>query len=532
MRHLLALQLRRDRVILTIWILGIALLVAGSASAVATEFDSATARAAVLRLGLATPSLLALRGIPNGDSAGSLLWFQVFTFLAVTVGLMNTFFATRHGRADEEQGRRELLAAGAIGRSAPLVATAFLGVAANVVLGLLNSLGFLAVGYEARGSFLAGLALAAVGISFLGIGMLASEFAATSRSANSIGVVAVLVAYALRGAGDALGTPDIRAITLKPAWPSWLSPIGWAQQSLAFTSDRVTFALLPLLLAIVTGAVAFAVHARRDLGASLLPEREGRAAAGHWLRSLLGLDWRLHRGAILGWAVGATLLGAITGALARAVRIVVTDNTQVTRVLKMLAPGGQDTTGLLIGTLMILTGMLATAAGIQGVLRVRAEEADGRAELVLASAVPRRRWLADGLLVGAIATVGVMVLAGLAAAASFAASGAGDDGWRALGQALAELPAALAVVALAAVLIALLPRISVLLAWLIFAVTIVIGLFGPLLKLPDAIQDASPFSHVPAVPTSDWGPSAVLLIVDVALAALAIVLVRRRDLTS
>jgi ABC-2 type transport system permease protein len=531
-RHLLTLQLRRDRVILTIWILGIAVLVAGSASAVSTEFESPGARAAVLRLGLATPSLLALRGIPNGDSAGSLLWFQVFTFLAVTVGLMNTFFATRHGRADEEHGRRELVAAGAVGRSAPLVATAVFGVAANVVLGLLDSLGFLAVGYEPEGSFLAGLALTTVGVSFLGIGMLAGELAPTSRSANSIGVVAVLLAYALRGAGDALGTPDLRGITLAPAWPSWLSPIGWAQKSLAFTSDRVGFAVLPVLLALAAGALAFVVHARRDLGAGLMPERDGRASAGRGLRSLFALDGRLQRGAIIGWSVGGALLGAITGALARAAQSVVSDNAQATKVLKLLAPSGQDTVGLLIGTIMILIGMLAAAAGIQGVLRVRAEEADGRAELVLASPVSRSRWLADGLLVGGTATASVMVLAGLAAAAGFAASGSSAEGWRALGQALAELPAALAAVALAAVLIAVLPRMSVLLAWLLFAAAIVIGLFGPLLKLPKDLQEASPFSHVPAVPFTDWTSTVVLLLVDVALAAVAIALVRRRDLTS
>ena len=532
MIRVLALQARRDRVTLTIWVLGIALLLAASSSAVATEFSGTAARAAVLKLGLATPSLLALRGIPNGASPGSLLWFQVFAFLAVAVGLMNTFFATRHGRADEEQGRRELLAAAPVPRSATLRATAALGVAANAVLGILSAVGFQAAGYEAVGAWVAGLALATCGVAFLGIGMLASELAATSRSANSIGVVAVLLAYALRGAGDALGTPDFSAIALTPAWPSWLSPIGWAQQSLAFTDDRVGPALLPLALALVSGGAAFAVHARRDLGASLLPERSGPVTAGPGLRSLLGLDGRLHAPALLGWAVGAALLGLVSGALANAVTGVVDANPQITRVLEVLAPHGQDTTDLLIGAIMILAGMLAAAAGIQGVLRVRAEEADGRAELVLASAVGRRRWLGDSLLVGGVATVAVMVFAGLGALAGLAAAALGDAGWRALGQAMAELPAALATVAAASLFIAVVPRISVLLAWLVLAAAIVVGLFGPLVRLPQAVIDASPFSHVPTVPFTDWGPSAILIIVDAGLALIALLLVRRRDMVS
>ena len=97
------------------------------------------------------------------------------------------------------------------------------------------------------------------------------------RSASSL----VLGAYALRAAGDALGTPGPRrTLTLQPAWPSWLSPIGWGQQTLAFTDE-------PL----VAGrgarrarggrdrASRCVVHSRRELGASLLPERAGRATA-------------------------------------------------------------------------------------------------------------------------------------------------------------------------------------------------------------------------------------------------------------
>jgi ABC-2 type transport system permease protein len=525
-------QLRQDRVVLSIWIASIAVLLAGSAAAVSSEFTGAAARAAVLQLGLATPSLLALRGIPNGDSAGSLLWFQVFAFLAVAVGLMNTFFATRHGRADEEQGRRELLASGAIRRLTPIVSTAVLGLLANLVMGVLSWLGFLAAGYGGAGALVAAAALTSCGLAFLGIGMLASELAGTSRSANSIGVVAVLLAYALRSAGDALGTPDFGRLTLTPAWPSWLSPIAWAQQSFAFTENRLGPALLPLALAAFAGGIAFAVHVRRDLGASMLPVRPGPASAGAWLRSLLGLAVRLERGALVAWVVGAVLLGVLIGSLTKAVQTVVERTPQVAQVLTALAPSGHDTVGLLIGAIMIMIGMMAAAAGIQAVLRVRSDEAEGRAEPLLAGAVSRGRWLGSALAVGLLAVLVVIVLAGAAAFAGLAASGLGAQSWRSLGQALVEIPAALTTVAAAAVLVAIVPRASILLAWLVFAVALVIGLFGPVLNLPAAVVDASPFRHVPAVPFADWGPTVALLLVDAALVALALLLVRRRELTA
>ena len=526
-------QLRRDRVILSIWILAIALTLLGSASAVASEYGSAAERAAVLKIALATPSLLALRGNPNGSSAGSLLWFQLFTFLAVAVGLMNTFFATRHGRADEEQGRRELLAASPIRRMTPPASAVVLGTAANVVVGALSAGGLALVGYGGIGAILAGAALAAVGICFLGIGMLASELAATSRSANSIGVVAVLVAYTLRGAGDALGAPDFDSLSLTPAWPSWLSPIGWAQQTLAFTDNRIWPILLPLVMGALTIGAALVIHARRDLGASLLSERAGRAAARWSLRSSFGLDWRLHWPSLAGWAIGSALLGTAVGSLASALKGAVLENPQIASVMQSLAPGQHlDTVGLFISTVMVMIGILAAAAGIQGVLRLRDEEANGRAELLLSAPVSRRRWLADALGVGVIATVVVLVLSGLTTFASFAAAGGSDDGWRALGQAAIELPAALVPVVAAALLIAVVPRISTLAAWLLFATAVVVGLFGSLMKLPQGVLNASPFSNVPAVPVVDWGPSVILMAVDVALALAAVMLIRRRDLST
>src|SRR4051812_30845871 len=101
-------QLRRDRLTLPIWIVGTALLLtvaAASVASVAGEYGDTEGRSSTLPSARAPPALLARRGIPNGDSVGSAVHSQSFASLAVTIGLMNVFLATRHGRADEEKGR-------------------------------------------------------------------------------------------------------------------------------------------------------------------------------------------------------------------------------------------------------------------------------------------------------------------------------------------------------------------------------------------------------------------------------------------
>jgi len=127
MGRLLLQQARRDRLNLPIWVLDTALLLTVSAASVVNEYGDAEGRSQILTVALATPALLALRGIPNGDSLGSAVHFQSFAFLAVTIGLMNVFLATRHGRADEVTGRRELVLAAPVSRLAPPLATLILG---------------------------------------------------------------------------------------------------------------------------------------------------------------------------------------------------------------------------------------------------------------------------------------------------------------------------------------------------------------------------------------------------------------------
>jgi putative exporter of polyketide antibiotics len=66
----------------------------------------------------------------------------------------------------------------------------------------------------------------------------------------------------------------------------------------------------------------------------------------------------------------------------------------------------------------------------------------------------------------------------------------------------------------------------------IFAVTVVVALFGTLLHLPGVVIHASPFAVAPTVPVKDWVGVMVLLAVDLLLPALAVLAVRRRDVVA
>lgn len=531
--RILLQQARRDRINLPIWIIGAVGLLAVAAASVGKEYGDIAGRAEILRVALATPALLALRGIPNGDSLGSAVHFQSFAFLGVTIGLMNIFLATRHGRADEEKGRRELVLAGPVSRLAPPIATLLLGVIANAVFVVLAIGGYAATGVAVSGAVVSSVALGMIGLAFLGLGMLAGELTETSRGANTIGVILVLGAYALRAVGDALGRPDVTRVTLEPAWPSWLSPIGWGQQTLAFTEDRWWPIGLIAALAVVAVGAALLVHARRELGAGLFAERSGRATARAALASPAGLAWRQQWPTLIAWAGGSALLGLILGSLVTAVSNANIGNAQIQSILQSLGhTGASDMGRTLISAVMVLIGAVAGAAGVQAVLRMREEETEGRLESVVATPQSRIGWLLSYTLIATASVLIVLLATGVAAAIGFAAVSQPDNAWLALGSALVQAPAALSFVGVSALLVGLLPRLAVSLGWAVFGVLIGFGLFGGLLNLPKGVDKISPIANVPALPADDWVPTIILGAVAVVATALGAMALRRRDLST
>lgn len=536
MIHLFRAQLRRDRWQLLYWILGNGLFAMAGTAALAQEFGSVAERAAILRLASGNPALLAIRGIPAGASAGATVYFEVFTYLALVAALMSTFVTVRHSRGDEEAGRTELIGSTPVGRSSALAATLLLGVLANVAMAILVTAGFGVMGLPIGGAVLAGLATGAAGLAFCGVAALAAQLARTSRAANTIAGGLVGVAFLLRALGDALGTKSADGLEVTSAWPSWLSPIGWSQQVRAWGPDESPLPLLlSMALAVVTGAVAVGLVRRRDLGSGLVGERPGRATAGRTLRGSFGLAWRLQRNGVVGWAVGGVLLGLFAGGLADPAIAAVKDNSGLAAAVQGLVGGG--TAGLFdtfVAAIMAFLGILAAGAAIQAVLRARSEEVEGHSELLLSGPVGKARALLDSILVALLSIVAVLLAGGLAAGLTFIAVGHPDRFGSSLAAAFVQLPAALVFVAAAALAFALLPRLTVGLGWGLLALGFVLGQFGGLLKVPDWLRDVSPFTHTPVVPGNDvdWTPLLVMATISIVVAAVSILLARRRDLVT
>jgi ABC-2 type transport system permease protein len=182
------------------------------------------------------------------------------------------------------------------------------------------------------------------------------------------------------------------------------------------------------------------------------------------------------------------------------------DVFESTPQLRELLPGGErEIVDAYLALTMGTLGLMAAVAGVQAAMRLRGEEAGGRAEPVLATAVGRFRWALGHVAVAAAGPAALLATGGLAAGLVHGAR-TGDvagEAPRVLAAALVQLPAAWVLAALAVGLWGVAPRLAPA-SWAALVAALLLGQLGPLLELDPHLLDLSPFAHVPALPAPTW----------------------------
>ena len=151
-RPLIRFLLRVSRVRIALWIAGIALLVWSTAISVdrlyPTQADLDAAAAPLYD----NTAVIAMLGPTYAiDTLGGQIVFQLGAFSFATMGLMGMFLVGRHTRADEEEGRTELLRATVVGRNAPVTAALLVATGAVAVTGVLITLIMLSLALPVEG---------------------------------------------------------------------------------------------------------------------------------------------------------------------------------------------------------------------------------------------------------------------------------------------------------------------------------------------------------------------------------------------
>jgi ABC-2 type transport system permease protein len=519
---MLHLYLRRDRIVLPLWVLLLSVpLATVYVGSIEKVYPDRAARAAFAATITASPAQRALYGQIYNDSLGATaLWKAGMFHLLIAVAVILTVI--RHTRADEETGRTELVNSTMVGRYAGLTAALLLACAASLATGAIGAAGLLSTHVALGGSLAFGAALAASGLVFAAVAAVAAQLSPSSRVARGAAFTVLAVAFTLRAIGDA-GSGTL----------SWLSPLGWSLQVRPYAGDRWWVLTLHLVTTALLTVLAYRLLALRDVGAGLIAERPGADRAAATLCGPFGLAWRLDRGAALLWTVGLGLYGLLIGSVVPGIGGELGSASARDIVVRMGGTGALEQAFIAVAFCML--GMVAAAFAISLTLRLHQEESSQRAETVLAGAVARVRLLASHLVIALAGSGFAVLIAGLAAGLCYGAA-ANDVGGKllsVLATAAAQLPAVWLPAAVTAALFGLMPRFTQA-AWGVLVGFVAVYLLGSLSGAAQWLLDLEPFTHIPRVGVDHFTavPLVWLLVIDATLIVVGAAAFRRRELRS
>jgi len=518
---LLKLYLRRDRIILPLWILLPVFLIIGQISFTKAIPDWQMFLAELS----ASPVTSAILGpIVPLSIEGAILWRGlVQASIAVMFGAALTMI--RHTRTEESSGRNELILGRPVGRYANLSAALILSCGGSLLAGLLTVAELMGNGFAGSGSLLAGLTLVASGCIFAGVG----------------GLCAQIFAYSTRGA--VFGVYGLTMITMVlnnmgggATYWAWLAPEAWFRITVPFGENHAWPLLVFIVLSALPMILSYVLLGRRDIGAGLIAQKEGLAHASPRFNSPMSLAWRQHKGSILAWAIGMAYLGGTMGVgtpnISEAISSTFAQlNTFWAAVIVKL--GNQEA---FIAILIYLLGLMAglSVFAITTVQSLRQEEKEHYAEMVLSRPVSRFKWMGSYLAVAFAGSALILFALGLASGLGWSiAAGEFSHFSRVLGMSLSKIPSVWTIIGIAALLYGWLPRIASVLSWLILGVFIFIEMLWEVAIVGWSAMQWTPFAYAHySIPIQELSivPLIVLTGVAATLTWLGFIGFRRRSI--
>ncbi len=435
--------------------------------------------------------------------------------------------ATRLLRGEEQDGRWELLLAGATTRGR--ATTQALGglLAGIVALWAVTALVLVVAGRSSRVALRPGaalffaLALVAGALMFTAVGVLTSQLAATRRQAAGYAGVFLGVSYALRLVADS-GTGL--------HWLVWCTPLGWVESLHPLTSAR-WLPLVPVgVFTILVAAATVRLAATRDIGSSTIPDRDRAEPRLRLLSGQLGLSLRLVRPTLVAWALAVTATGLMFGLVAEGAGATLSGSSVRDVFAWLGAAGGSGASAYLGITFLLVAVLLAFVAAAQ-VTAARSEELDGRLDPLLTRPVARTRWLAGRLGIAVLALTAYATLAGLATLVGAIAGGAHVDGGAVVGAGLNTLAPSVCVLGLGVLAYGIAPRAAAVVVYGVVAWSVLVDVIGGIGALDHWIADASVFHQMAAAPSvpPNWPAIAWMVALGAVTSAVGGALFARRD---
>ena len=527
---------RREIMVGAIWGLVFGLYVYDNAFAFDSVAPTAAARDQLLATMASNTGLKALLGDTRGiTTLGGFTDWRAIGVTVLVASIWGLLAAAKTFRGEEAAGRWELFLAGQTTQRRA-TANALAGLATGVLgMYVLTASLTVAVGSRHNIGISAGLclffAIAAVAgaAMFAAIGALASQLMPTRSRAAGLAGAAFGVAFMLRALGDSASGAH---------WLVYLSPLGWVEQLRPLTGAQPVW-LLPIGGLIAACVAATLLLADRDLGTSIIADKDTASPRTRLLGSPILLELRLSRASIASWLAAAAVVGLLYGSWANSagkafassgmMRRFTGSLTHVTLRQLQLA-GARVYAGVVF--LMLMTLIMAYVSSAIG--RIREDEAEGYLDNLVVRSVSRQRWLTGraGLVLA------VLVLAGIGGGIGFWAGAASQHAGLTFHELLlaglnSAAPAAM-LAGIGVLALGFLPRLTAIVCWGLLAWAFLVDMLGSAVRINHWVMDTSLLYHLALAPavSPDWRIAGTYLAIGAATGALGAWRLTQRDLQS
>ncbi|RIW37326.1 ABC transporter permease [Bacillus salacetis] len=510
---LLGFILRQDKIRIPVWIISLAILSVITAGAFEGLYPTQESRQAIAET-MKNPAMTAMLGKGYGIddyTYGAMFAHEMLLFTAIIAAIMSILLTARHTRAEEEDGRFEMIRALPAGRLANLSAAMLSLVITNVILGLLTGLGLFAMGIESmdlNGSLLYGSALGVTGLFFAGSTAVFAQLSESSRGTVGLSFTLLGAAYLVRAVGDVSNDAL-----------SWVSPLGWVLGSEVYVNNYWWPVAMTGAAALLLIGLSFYLNAIRDMGSGFLPSRPGRKHASNLLQSPFGLAVRLQRTGMISWAVGMLLIGASYGSIFGDLESFFSEIDMMQQLLPEAE--GFSLTEQFTAKIMSIIAMISTVPALMVIFKLKGEEKANRTEHLLARAVSRPRLLGSYLVLALIISAVMQFVAAIglgAAAVSVMEDGIPFAAFLKAG--VVYLPAIWVLVALGVLLVGFLPNFTGL-AWLYLGYSFFVVYLGGMFQFDEWVGNLSPFAHIPELPIEEMNFLKISILTCIAFAIMA-----------
>jgi polyether ionophore transport system permease protein len=443
-------------------------------------------------------------------------------YAAWRVGGTLALAAVRALRAEEDTGRAEMVLAGVVSRALSFTASMGAIGLGTALLWLAEFVGFVAGRLPVAGSAYLALATASIVPVFVGVGAVASQLASTRRTALALSAGTAAVSWLLRVVSD-----TVPAAT----WIRWATPLGWAEELRPFAGARPLVLLLPLAATVPLLLVAARIAMTRDIGSGILASRDSAPPSGRFLSSPMAQAVRRQEGVLAVWAVGVAAFAMVLGAVSTSISAAgISSNLQ--KELDKFGAGSIITPSGYLSFVFIMFILALCLFVCSQMAAARQEEADQQLETLLAQPVSRHQWFTGRLVIAGAATCVLAGLAGLLTWAGAVVQGVDVSLPRMMEAGANCLPVSVMVLGVAALIYAVVPRISSALSYTLVMVMFLWYLVGSVLGVPGWVVGLTPFRHIGLVPAASFRVEAAVVMAAIggAAAGAALAVFRRRDL--